>query len=96
MTEQKLLLKVDEVSQLLYQNKTQKGLGEVRELLPELQTMVKTVSQMQSEAITFSMEMLKELVEAYQNQDVLAMADCLQEKVTLFVQFYFQQVVPEE
>lgn len=89
MTEQELLQQLDEISQMLYQNKAQKAMEEVRVLLQTLQDMVKSVAH--DEVIEFTMEMLKELVEAYQQQDVLGMADCLQEKATLFVQFYFQQ-----
>lgn len=89
MTEQELLEKVDRISCLLYQNKAQAALGESKEFLQILQNMIKNV--VQSEVEVFSAQMLRELLETYQNQDVLGMADCLQEKVTIFIQFYFRQ-----
>ena len=38
----------------------------------------------------FAVLMLRELLENYQNQDMIGIADCLLEKAVLFMQFYFQ------
>ena len=46
--------------------------------------------QMQA-AGAFSVAMMRELMEAYQNSDVMGVADCLMEKAALFIPFYFQE-----
>lgn len=35
----------------------------------------------------FTLLMMREILEAYQCQDIMGMADCLMEKATLFVQY---------
>jgi len=91
MGEQQLLKRIDEISQFLYQNKTNQIWNEVKKILQELQKMVTEITGISDEVTAFSIEMLKELVDNYQNQDIIGLADCLQEKVTIFIQFYFEQ-----
>ena len=96
MDENTLLEKINETGYMLYQNREQEGIAAVAELFPLFQNMTKnqTESQMAeggAEGGAFALVMLRELLEAYQSQDILGMADCLIEKSVLFVQFYFQQ-----
>ena len=73
---------------MLYQNREQEGIEKVAELLPILQAMVQQMSKQQTESCgNFALIMMKELLENYQRQNVIGMADCLMEKVELFVQF---------
>lgn len=92
MNENTLLEKINETGYMLYQNREQEGIAAVGELLPLFQNMIKdqTESQMEEGGV-FVLMMLRELLEAYQSQDMLGMADCLMEKSVLFVQFYFGQ-----
>lgn len=92
MDENTLLEKINETGYMLYQNREQEGIAAVAELLSLFQNMIKnqTESQM-AEGGAFALVMLRELLEAYQSQDILGMADCLMEKSVLFVQFYFRQ-----
>lgn len=92
MDENTLLEKINETGYMLYQNREQEGIAAVAELLSVFQNMIKnqTESQM-AEGGAFALVMLRELLEAYQSQDILGMADCLMEKSVLFVQFYFRQ-----
>lgn len=92
MDENTLLEKINETGYMLYQNREQEGIAAVAELLSVFQNMIKnqTESQM-AEGGAFALVMLRGLLEAYQSQDILGMADCLMEKSVLFVQFYFRQ-----
>ena len=82
---------MDEIRDLaimLYQNREQEGIEKVAELLPVLQVMVQQMSKQQTEACgNFALIMMKELLENYQRQNVIGMADCLMEKVEFFVRF---------
>lgn len=92
MDEKILLGKINETSYMLYQNREQEGIAAVVELLLQFQDMIQNQSESQmAEGGAFALMMLRELLEAYQSQDILGMADCLMEKSVLFVQFYFQR-----
>lgn len=79
---------IRDIAIMLYQNREQEGIEKVAELLPVLQAMVQQMSKQQTESCgNFALIMMKELLENYQRQDVIGMADCLMEKVELFVQF---------
>ncbi len=92
MDENTLLEKINETGYMLYQNREQEGIAAVAELLPVFQSMIKNQTQSQiAESGAFALMMLRELLETYQSQDILGMADCLIEKSVLFVQFYFRQ-----
>lgn len=53
--------------------------------------MLQNMTQMQLENCgRFALLMLKNLIENYENQDMIGMADCLLEKSMLFVQFINQ------
>lgn len=91
MNEKELLREMEETSRMLYQNKEHEAMKKVTELLGIFQNMVSNQTQEQlALGGNFALVMLRELLEAYQNLDMLGMADCLMEKATLFVQFYFQ------
>ncbi len=83
-----LLEKIEKTADLLYQNREQEGLAAVAELLQIFQKMLQnmTVDQ-KANGGNFAIMMLRELLECYQYQDMLGMADCLMEKSVLFVQF---------
>ena len=79
---------IRDIAIMLYQNREQQGIEKVGELLLTLQVMVQQMSKQQIETCgNFALIMMKELLENYQRQDVIGMADCLMEKVELFVQF---------
>lgn len=91
MNEKELLKEMEETSRLLYQNKEHEAIKKVAELLGIFQNMVKNQTEEQlAMGGNFALVMLRELLETYQSLDMLGMADCLMEKATLFVQFYFQ------
>lgn len=91
MNEKELLREIEETSRMLYQNKEHEALKKVAELLGIFQNMVSNQTQEQlAVGGNFALVMLRELLESYQNLDILGMADCLMEKTILFVQFYFQ------
>lgn len=93
MSEAEMMQYVEETARVLYQNKECEALERMKNLLEVLQEMVKKQSKAQLQAAgEFSIVMLRELMEAYQNNDMLALADCLMEKVTLFIPFYFQKM----
>lgn len=92
MDENTLLRKINETGYMLYQNREQEGIAAVAELFPLFQNMIKNQTENQmAEGSAFALVMLRELLETYQSQDILGMADCLMEKSVLFVQFYFRQ-----
>lgn len=91
MNEKELLREIEETSRMLYQNKEHEALKKVAKLLEIFQNMISNQTQeLLAIGQNFTLVMLRELLEAYQNLDMLGMADCLMEKATLFVQFYFQ------
>lgn len=91
MNENVLQQKISETVIMLYQNREQEAMQQVKELLLIFQNMIQnqTSEQVQT-AGDFAVLMLRELLENYQNQDMIGMADCLLEKAVLFMQFYFQ------
>ncbi len=92
MKENDVINKIQETAELLYQNHEQEGIAAVAELLVLFQSMLQNLTQEQTDSCgKFALLMLKELVEAYQHQDVLGMADCLMEKSVIFVQFVYQE-----
>ncbi|MBO5522375.1 MAG: hypothetical protein J5986_01670 [Roseburia sp.] len=91
MGEKELLREIEETSHMLYQNKEHEAMKKATGLLGTFQNMIKNQTQEQlALGGNFALVMLRELLEAYQNLDMLGMADCLREKAALFVQFYFQ------
>lgn len=83
-----MMNEIRDIAIMLYQNREQEGIEKVGELLPVLQVMVQQMSKQQIESCgKFALIMIKELLENYQRQNVIGMADCLMEKVELFVQF---------
>lgn len=92
MDENTLLETINETAYMLFQNREQDGLAAVKELLTIFQDMIKRQSEYGiAEGSAFAVTMLRELLETFQNQDMLGMADCLMEKSVLFVRFCFQR-----
>lgn len=92
MNQTELMQSVSDTAKMLYQNREHEGLEQAENIIKVLQQLVKNQSQEQMQAAgTFSVAMMRELMEAYQNSDVMAVADCLMEKVVLFIPFYFQK-----
>lgn len=89
MDENVLQKKISETVIALYQNREQEAMQQVKELLFIFQNMIQNQTSEQA-AGEFAVLMLRELLENYQNQDMIGMADCLLEKAVLFMQFYFQ------
>ena len=81
-------LKIKETAELLYQNREQEGITAVAGLLQIFQTEISRLSEEHMKNCgNFALLMLRELLENYQNQDMLGMADCLMGKSLLFVQY---------
>lgn len=92
MDENILQQKIDETVIALYQNREQEAMQQVKELLLIFQNMIQNQTSEQVQAAgSFALLMLRELLESYQNQDMIGMADCLLGKAVLFTQFYFQK-----
>lgn len=91
MTEKELLEKTGDTIRTLYQNKEIEGLEKVKELLPIFQSMLqeKAAAGVSNEVVGF-FSMLKELIANFQDQNMLGMADCLEEKAVSFIQYYYQ------
>lgn len=89
MDVQAMFNRIDEISCLLYQNKEEQAFVEVQELLLALKEMLQQVTITDDGIKEFCNVMFGELLDAYKYKDVLALADCLQEKVTLFVEYYY-------
>ena len=86
-----LLEQIENTAVLLYQNKENEGMTAVTQLIGQFQSMLQNMTQIQLEnGGNFALMMMKELIENYENQDIIGMADCLMEKSRLFVQFIDQ------
>ena len=74
----KLRTDIEHATECLYQNRGQDGLEAVRNLLPQFQEMIQVIyaGADSARALEF-LEVLKTLIENYQAQDMLGMADCL-------------------
>lgn len=83
-----VLEKIRQAAVLLYQNKEQDGITAVSDLLQVFQKMIQNLTEEQMKNCgNFTLLMMREILEAYQCQDIMGMADCLTEKATLFVQY---------
>ncbi len=83
-----LLEMIENTAVLLYQNKEQEGMAETAKLIRLFQNMIQDMTQVQlASGGNFALVMMKELVENFERQDVLGIADCFMEKSVLFVQF---------
>lgn len=91
MNQTELQQKIKMTYYLLYQNKEQEAIQQVQELLFIFQNMIQQQTREQMELSgNFALIMQQELLENFQNADMLGMADCLKEKALLFTEFYFQ------
>ena len=72
----KLRTDIEHATECLYQNRGQDGLEAVRNLLPQFQEMIQVIyaGADSARALEF-LEVLKTLIENYQAQDMLGMAD---------------------
>lgn len=74
---------------MLYQNHEKNGLENISELLSTLQEIIGRIPKNnQEESSAFVIEMLNELVKAYNMKDMIGLADCVKQKVTMFMQYY--------
>lgn len=82
---EELLNKIEETVRYLYQNEEAKGMEAVQSLLETFQKiLMNTPSQLGA-------SMQRELLEAYRQHDIMAMADCLEEKAAAFVMSSFEE-----
>lgn len=87
MGERSLTKKIDEISILLYQNKEKEALEEVANILKVLQEQgARVIAAYKDVSEEFVVGMLRDLLTGYQNKDMLAMADCLQQKASLLAE----------
>ena len=92
MNQTELMQSVSDTAKMLYQNREHDGLEQAENIIQSLQQLVENQSEEQMRTTgAFSVAMMRELMEAYQNSDVMAVADCLMEKAALFIPFYFQE-----
>lgn len=78
--------KIDQVSILLYQNKEHEAIDEINELLVAIQEIIANTITLDEQVSLFAINAMRELLEAYQNADMLCMADCLQGKILLWIE----------
>lgn len=79
MAEQELMMQMETTIRLLYQNKESEALQAVKELLPVLQKELQYFLEVgENERCMQCVTLLKDLLENFQSQDMLGMADCLQ------------------
>lgn len=91
MIENELYEQVEKTAELLYQNKEIEGITETAKLMEKFQKIIQDMTEAQSDAAgTFALLMMKELIESYEHQDVIGMADCLMQKATLLLRFISQ------
>lgn len=87
----KIVQKIENTALALYQNKEQEGFEGVAELLLIFQEIIRNMTKQQKICSEkFALLMLKELLENYNAQDVIGMADCLMIKANLFVEFMIE------
>lgn len=85
---------IDEISLNLYQNKEHDALEELNDFFVNLQELTDNLIQMDMEkeekerTIQYIKIMYEELYDGYKNKDMLCMADCLQQDVTILSEFY--------
>lgn len=92
MKEKELLGEIDKTVTVLYQNREKEAVEMVMRLLETFQIMMKEQTEEQIEqGGAFALLLMRELLDAYQKQDMLGMADCLMEKAVLWTRFYFQK-----
>ena len=72
--------KTQEAIRILYQNKEIEGLKAVQMLLPEYQSLLQELlAEGNQEEVLLFFGRLKELVRCFQEQNMIGMADCLDE-----------------
>lgn len=83
---------IDQVSIAFYQNREQEGLEQVRLLLPKLKTVTGALSEIgdgdDPQILYYIAMMYQTFNEAYEQMDMLGMADCLQEYASSVVELY--------
>ena len=88
-----MMEKIEGTIYLLYQNREAEGMTAVKEWLRVFQELLSDSEHIQDgEVKRFGILMLRELLDAYRNRDIMEMADCLEEKSSLFIQAYFQEI----
>lgn len=85
---------IDEISVILYQNKEHDALKKLNEFFSDLQELTNNLIQMDMEkeekekVTTYIKIMYEELFDGYKNKDMLCMADCLQQDITMLAELY--------
>lgn len=89
MGEKELLSVTEKAMYDLYQNKEHEAFEQITKLLPVYQKMIQVmlVERNDMDAVMY-LDMLKKLVEHYQAQDMLGMADCLKEYAVQMIEHY--------
>lgn len=89
MDGKELLTATEEAIYCLYQNKEHEAVAQMAELLPVYQQMVQEMLMQRNDtSAMIYLNMLKELVESYQAQDMLGMADCLGQYAVRMIEHY--------
>lgn len=97
MREKEMVAKLENTIYLLYQNRAREAMEQVAEWLTVFQGLLGDGADTKhSELVRFGVVMVRELLEAYQTCDMMAMADCMAEKAVLFVQAYFPELCTEK
>ena len=92
MNEEEMIQKIQDTICLLYQNQAREAIDRMTDWLDVFQSFLENCGEAQNMEIkNFGILMMRELLEAYQSHDVIAMGDCMTEKAMLFVKAYFQE-----
>lgn len=93
MNEREIMEQIEDTICLLYQNQAQEAIERMTEWLGVFQGYLENCGETQDvELQNFGILMMRELMEAYQSRDVIAMGDCMAEKALLFVKAYAQKM----
>lgn len=97
MNQTELMQSVSDTAKMLYQNREHDGLEQAEIIIKVLQQLVEKQSGEQMQAAgAFSVAMMRELMEAYQNSDVMGVADCLMEKQRYLSRSIFRKMIRAE
>ncbi|MFR4352665.1 MAG: hypothetical protein ACLT3H_13525 [Roseburia sp.] len=92
-----MVAKLEDTIYLLYQNRVREAIEMVAEWLTVFQNLLGDCECVKNPEIRkFGVFMMRELLDAYQAYDVIAMADCMTEKSVLFMKVYFRDMSVEE
>jgi len=88
MQKEEVVKKIGETIECLYQNKEKKAMQSVAELMPYFHNIAEKRMTEGSNDILRAIHMLKDLVDNYDQFDMIGMADCLQNDAYDLIKMY--------